>query len=120
MFRRLALAMLVVGIPFTAHAVTGQELLNYCTEFVRKQGTREGFDNLNAGFCIGFMHGVLDTMDLNSQTAAGRRNFCFSENAKIDQAIRVVEKHLRENPSMLHFSAVSQASLALSRAFPCR
>jgi hypothetical protein len=119
MLQRIALAFLLTAFPLSVHAVTGQDLLNYCAEFVRKQGTRESLDGLNTGFCIGFMHGVLDATDLtraNGSTPA----FCFPQNAKIDQAIRIVEKHLRENPAMLHYSAASQVNLALSRTFPCR
>jgi hypothetical protein len=119
MFRRILLASLLAILPIRAYAVTGQEFLTYCTEFVRNQGTRQPTDGLNTGFCIGFMHGVLDSADL-TRAQGGKPKFCFPQTAKVDQAIRVVEKHLRENPELLHFSAVSQAHLALGRAFPCR
>jgi len=119
MLKRLAAALLLTGVPCYGHAVTGRQLLNYCTEFVSKWGTGGSLDGLDTGFCIGYMQGVLDSADLSRSTGS-KPSFCYPESEKVDQAIRVVEKHLRGNPGMLHVSAVSQVNLALSRAFPCK
>jgi len=97
-------------IAFQAHAaITGNRLAESC---------RNADQNLEWGFCVGFVLGVLGTT--NDLSSVSKREICVPPEAVQSQVARVVAKWLDDNPEKLHFSASSLVRAALAQGFPCK
>jgi hypothetical protein len=106
-----------------ARAYSGLELLRGCNAAL-KMATGQHFepqDAVNGGMCLGYVSGI---MDVNQVVVVVRGRamalFCAPERGlENEQAIRIVVKHLVDNPADLHQPARMSVVLALRRAFPC-
>lgn len=77
---------------------------------------------LKAGRCLGLIHGVLATHQM-IRSEMKDKYFCPPNEGmgmRSGQAIRIVVKHLKENPSKLHENDVFLILDALNRTFPCK
>jgi hypothetical protein len=119
---RFALPLCLAALPFPAQAFTAEELFRQCSELVRAwENPNAQFKAVQSGRCVGYISGVVDLNELAYQDrhTGGKPRFCPPDRLGNEQVVRIVHKHLKDNPSLLHFSAVSQVLLALTRAFPC-
>jgi DNA-binding transcriptional LysR family regulator len=123
MFCRLFIFLNLVCLSAPANALTGEELLQHCDGILRAWGNSAAkVSDFQSGKCVGYLTGVVEMNELDYQDrGSGRKpRFCPPDYLGNEQVVRIVAKHLREHPELLHFSAVSQSMLALGRAFPCR
>jgi Rap1a immunity proteins len=67
------------------------------------------YDNWRDGLCVGLVRAVLHISP----------SIC-SANITAGQAIRVVEKYLRDHPERLSLGDIALIDEALSQAFPCK
>jgi len=107
MLRLSLVLMLLFASPVRAAFDTGNSLYEDCT----KEG---GF---NAGYCMGYVSGVVDIM--NDGTPLYGWKACFPKSATRGQVRDVVTHHLANNPQDRHYNAASLVAEALSEAFPC-
>ena len=76
--------------------------------------------NLDKSHCFGYITGMLDGVQLVFGIKPESKFFCPPVGGmSTDQQVRIVIKHLEDNPQELHSSARMQALLALAKAFPC-
>jgi len=69
--------------------------------------------------CPGYIMGVADEQKTLTYDREMKPYWCVPVNASAGQLVRIVTKHLQENPKDLHLSASGLVSLALIDAFPC-
>ena len=93
--------------------VFGNELLDFCGAGINKTNALKG------NMCNGYIMGIVDSHAVLSAWDGTEMRFCLPESLVISQLVRIVTKHLQENPGKLHLSAGSLVSNALSLAFPC-
>ena len=62
--------------------------------------------------CAGYIAGVSDIMSTND-------DICLPSHATIQQVTDIVVKYLSDHPERRHYSASSEAGVALMQAFPC-
>ena len=109
----------------------GNSLLRECQVSLKiEDGDVTGLDSVDAsmddGYCVGLITGILDTHGILGQleeSLGGRFKpyFCPSKNQlAVTQAVRIVVKYLRENPSQLHQPETMLAMMALASSFPCK
>ncbi len=89
-------------VPAVEQQQTGSWLSSACEEAVATSGST----------CLTYVTGVFDTLQLLQAV-------CAPAGATNDQAARVVQKFLRDNPQRLHEHRVVLAVEALVREFPC-
>jgi hypothetical protein len=122
--RLLALLFLLAMAAPAGAAVTGQELLNRCTASEKSvEGTAKlsGEEALDAMWCMGYMSGLLDGFSVGDYKVAGAKVMCAPEEGLTrTQALRIVNKWLREHPEALPKSGRRGALLALASAYPCK
>lgn len=118
-----AFLFFALAAPASA-AVTGQELLNRCTASEKSLDSQEklsGEEALDAMWCMGYMSGLLDGFSVNDYKVGGARVMCAQEEGLTrTQALRIVNKWLREHPDALLKSGRRGALLALAGAYPCK
>lgn len=100
---RLTGIALLLGFS-TGFAMDGLELQKEC------ESTDSGF---NSGLCYGFISGVINTSELFWKDPASKS--CPSITYR--QLRKVVEKHLADNPSVLHFPAALIVAAAYRGTF---
>ena len=106
-----ALCLCLTG-PGHAQAVeTGSELLEACQLALGHPETPP--DSAKAGFCIGFVNGVI-VFGLSHPGS-----FCPSSGVNLDQAIRVLVKHLNAEPELNDMAAEIGAIAAFKQEWPC-
>ncbi len=122
-------AALVAVTSMPASAGDGLSLVTACRNaqdiWSDKPGDAEAFNGFH--YCSGIVNGVVGalTMIANSMTTSERHRFGIcnphKEGAFIptEQAIRVVNKYLAENPEELGAPDVVLVLAALKEAFPC-
>jgi hypothetical protein len=88
---------------------SGNELLSAC----------ESKEAVGSGVCLGYIQGVHSTTMLNPLPGS-KFKFCTPEGMVAEHLKDVVVEYLRNNPSSLHYAAVSLVIMAVSEAFPCR
>ena len=91
----------------------GNELLEMCEAWANKTGSLKG------NVCIGYVEGVVDTYFVLARWDGSKKRFCLPNHIEIHQLVRVVIKHLQENPKNLHYSASGLVLTSISAAFPC-
>jgi hypothetical protein len=72
----------------------------------------DGGDTPNGDACLHYIAGVVDTLLMHKE-------ICPPSGITIAQLADIVTKYLRENPEVRHFTAASDATVALARVFPC-
>lgn len=98
----------------------GNELLLNCQQYVRGMDGDKDFNGVGAGMCGGFVQGVDSTNtflfnDLNSDA-----RFCKPATVTNGQLVRIVVKHLKDNPKLLNKERTGLVWLALKDAYPCK
>lgn len=124
MLNSFALAILLAAAVPACAAVTGEELLNRCSASEKSvNGTEKlsGAEMLDAMWCMGYMSGLLDGFSVGDYKVGGAKVMCAPEEGLTrTQALRIVNKWLRENPDALLKSGRRGALLALAGAYPCK
>lgn len=116
-FLRVLAAIFVTLTGMASHAVTGNELLRQCRETERlMEDSRSRVDQLSAGYCIGLVEGIKNTLTMVSSQA---KTNCMPASATNEQAVRIVLKHLRNNPERLHLDGSVLVIESLGNAFTC-
>jgi hypothetical protein len=115
--------LLWIALPASA-AMTGQELLNRCTASEKSvDGTEKltGEEMLDAMWCMGYMSGLLDGFSVGDYKVGDAKVMCAPEEGLTrTQAMKIVNKWLREHPEALPKSGRRGALLALASAYPCK
>ena len=94
-----AVFLLSPTFAFSARGfVTGDDLSSKCS--------------INSPMCMGYIAGVSDIMSTDG-------DICLPNNATIQQIVDIVAKYLSDHPERRHYSASSEAGIALMQAFPC-
>jgi hypothetical protein len=88
--------------------MTGTDLYSNCTGSTSAQ-----ID------CLGYVSGVLDVTNDMETDGAIEAKFCTPEGIKRGQAMAVVVKYLRDNPSLRAASASKLVVMAMIKEFPC-
>ena len=89
--------------------LTGNDLWSRCS----------GKSAFDAGFCMGYLGGIVDAMMGQPPGILGR-TACFPEHVTAGQTRDVVMRYLEQHPDARHYSAASIAATALMEAFPCK
>jgi hypothetical protein len=126
-----ALLGLLLAASATADTSTGDRLLVACEKYESLRGRARTEDMADAMFCVGFVSGVADTVNMLSRASGagvpvaplsfeGRKfAVCFPENVTYDQDVHVVLNFLRDHPAVRHSHRAALAFQALADAFPC-
>lgn len=98
-------------------AGSGNHLLNACNVFMSSSKQDVGYsEGLDAGYCVGMVSGVAETIILNDKPLA-----CLpGSGITREQAVRIVVKYLNNHPEQLHHSASTLAVISFQQAFPCK
>jgi hypothetical protein len=103
----LLTAALIPAASF-ASFYTGNSLLAAC----------EGEGHTDFAVCIGYIAGINDSHENYVGWKDIEPYFCRPKDASAGQLLKIVVKHLNENPENLHYFAGSQVIQALVFAFP--
>lgn len=130
-----ALAMLHSGVALEAeptnaekleqqvsHSISesGNEFLEKCKRVEGEYDSRYSSDVfICLGFVQGFMQGIFVSDDFR-HSPEEQRMTCPSPEVTTIQLIRVIKKHIDEQPKRAHMPTRYLASEALIRAFPCK
>jgi hypothetical protein len=127
--KRAVLTALVVLAPVLVPrtlwaADDGNQLLKQCgsaISFMDDEAKKNTLANeFGIPFCLGFVQGITNT-NLLYQHLNMKTLFCLPENGISNgQAVRIVVKHLRDHPEVLHHEAAMLAISAFREAFPCK
>jgi hypothetical protein len=109
--------------------LTGNQLQEQCVYWERQQAgnvhTEE--ERIKAMFCVAFIRGVVDTINLDQLFKVTRLDEkgqkiaqpCIPDSVPNSQANKVVMKYLNDNPALLNYAASELITEALKGAFPC-
>ena len=121
----VALGLCVATGPVCAgtNSETGEALLRSCNYALALESLGVTVEDMGKRFqamhCIGYVQGVMDGYELGAWKASTKL-ICLPEaGISVDQAIRIVVKHLNGNPEQLHMPARAIQVAALAKAFPC-
>jgi len=95
---------------------TGNALLELCEAYL-DGGTSANIAKGNT--CASYVAGIDDAHSLFVDWLDMEQSWCAPKNVNMSQLVRVVTKHLQENPQKLHKSGNSLIGNALIIAFPC-
>jgi len=115
---RYALTVLLCLSPMVAMA-DGNELLSGCQKIINAQDTQKWLspdDSYVGGNCLGVVRTVAS---LGRELPADLQS-CTPPGIPTTQAVRVIVKWLKENPSVLNHDAAFLAAEALKESFPCK
>ncbi|PYY69969.1 hypothetical protein CRX42_13770 [Pseudomonas jessenii] len=98
----------------------GNELLGQCQQYIKAADKERNYDPIAAGLCLGFIHGVDETVTYLRGDLAKDAKFCTPKDITNGQVVRIVVKYLKDNPKLLHKSRGALVWLALNDAYPCK
>lgn len=99
---------------------SGNEFLEKCKHVEDEYDSRYSSDVfICLGFVQGFMQGIFVSDDFR-RSPEEQRMTCPSPEVTTIQLIRVIKKHIDEQPKRAHVPTRYLASEALIRAFPCK
>lgn len=98
----------------------GNAMLANCAAMERIVEQRKTDDMFGAGYCIGILHGVRSAMRVANALVPIKDVTCVPESISNGQAMRVVVKWLKDNPTVLDYDAGQLAYLALQESYPCK
>jgi len=101
----------------------GNALLNDCQQAIRAlDNVRRASDSdMDSGMCFGMMEGVRAMMMYLKDSMSDDYKACFPKGGISNaQAVRIVVKHLSDNPAILHLDGPQLTVIALHEAFPCK
>lgn len=113
----LNLLILVVCLSSGVVYADGNELMNKCAATERFMDRRDLQGNdLDIGYCLGYLQGVRNVM----QVFQRETNICWPKKG-IDngQAVRIIMKYMRDNPSTLHEDQLVIVIRAFRQAYSC-
>jgi hypothetical protein len=131
-------ALLFVNVGITApqkptaepSMPAGTELLNDCKQAMRVLNgdtTLTEKEWVDGSHCTGYLHGVVDGYAMTEAAEKARIHFsssliCFPKTGFMPtpQALRLIVKYLRDNPTRLGEPAATLVLLAVQEAFPCK
>lgn len=107
---------------------SGNDLLKYCQVVVDLSNSktvkpREG-EHLRAGYCLGYIAGVADTLARVKNLEAGRKSgqlvrACLPAEMTNEEAARLFVKFAENHPEELHMDGSFVVWAALVEAHPC-
>jgi hypothetical protein len=106
------LGVLVPGQGYAADGFTGQSLYTLCN--LKDKVSETGCETWIAGFFAGYHFARMLTADQRKEATT-----CPPEGISGEQARLIIEKFMRNNPQVLHFSADAVAASAIDQAFSC-
>lgn len=76
-------------------------------------------DPTNLGWVIGYVLGVVDSLDSVKNPLTG---LCFAipEGVSVEQLTEIAMKYVMNNPQIRHLPANALVAIALSKNFPCK
>ncbi len=103
----------------------GNDLLEQCSlAEAFADGKNKNLDvskSYDIGFCLGMMNGITSTAIFHQYALKRTGLGCLPEGGITNgEAVRIVVKFLRANPSMLHLKGSLLAMTALTNAYPCK
>jgi hypothetical protein len=110
----IALSSLITG-EAKAYYFNANQLSDWCESYEHNNVKQNG-SVLNAGLCVGYVGGVIDTL-VDQAT-----EFCVPQGpsgAIPDQLVDVVKLYLRDHPEIRHLPAANIVTSALKEKFPC-
>lgn len=89
------------------------------------KATSVGVENINAGFCIGYIAGMKDGLLMGMYAAKEQRvrglGVCIPElGIENSQAVRIVMKYLNDHSNKLHEPDLTLVVKAFQEAYPCK
>lgn len=119
----IAAAVALVGTMSSGGAMAdGNLLLDHCQQVMRAMDktTAPADEPLFVGRCLGMVEGVRNTLVILNSALPEKIKVCFPKKG-IDngQAVRIVDKFLRENPAMLDQPDTFLVMMAFRQAYPC-
>jgi Rap1a immunity proteins len=109
--------------PAAAAAFTGADLLGRCEAAEKSMdgGNVSAKESLDAMWCMGYISGLLDGFGIGDYRIGEEKAACPPEDGVTRiQALKVVNKWLREHPDAMQKSGRRGAILALTSAYPCK
>src|SRR6266566_4334528 len=113
----VGLVLLLMAVPCAEAEADGNSLLEACRE-----GMRRTEATFQAGYCTGFVSGVLDMHAawLSPSGSSLRPWFCLpGQRIVLIQAMRIVLNYLETHPERLHIEQSQLVLEAMGEAFPC-
>jgi hypothetical protein len=112
--------LLALLLPPSVTQANGNELLSQCSSALKLGQNDPNIDIAGAGFCMGFVIGIKDTLRLAYEASPDSIiKTCIPREVTGFQAIRVVTKFLENHPEKLHEDEYILSVTALREAFPC-
>lgn len=111
-FTLLLIMFMVPAVQAEAEVIVyqnGNQLIKDC----------EGDEPIRGMFCLGFMAGTMDTLEVLSAAAEFPKIACKPKDVTITQLRKIFIQFTSEHPEELHNSASSIMLTALVEAFPC-
>jgi hypothetical protein len=118
----LAVLLALAALPATSQGTTAGDLLQGCGAAVKEMdgASISMEESLLALWCTGYVSGMLDGARMVPQLTKAQPVICApSDGITNEQAVRIVVKHLRAKPEILHEPGRIHVLIALVRAFPC-
>jgi hypothetical protein len=120
----IALGIALVGVLGCGQALAdGNKLLEHCQQAMRAMDkTAVSADEpMSIGRCFGMVEGVRNTLVILNSKLPDNLKVCFPKKG-IDngQAVRIVDKFLRDNPAMLDQPDTFLVMVAFKNAYPCQ
>ena len=126
---RLIALFSLLAVPLSAQTPefpedSGNSFLRICSAVEKENRTQTESENVMAclAYVSGFGDGVLVERSF-ARVNMGRKvsaPFCRPSGVEKGQIIRVVLKHIRDNPADAHHSTASLILSALRKAYPCQ
>ncbi|WP_454834922.1 Rap1a/Tai family immunity protein [Pseudomonas lini] len=114
--------VLVAALGCGQALADGYNLLEHCQQAVRAMDkTLAPTDEpMSIGRCFGMVEGVRNTLVILNSKLPDNFKVCFPKKG-IDngQAVRIVDKFLRDNPAMLDQPDTFLVMMAFKQAYPC-
>ncbi|AZE53451.1 hypothetical protein C4K03_1280 [Pseudomonas synxantha] len=98
----------IVGLPATSFAFTGNDLYDWGVQFEKENGTP--VSAVSFGY-VGYVSGAMDSMN--------QIMFCAPKKVTYSQAASVFMKYLRNNPEVRDKPAPDLIVEAMAKPYPC-
>jgi xanthosine utilization system XapX-like protein len=124
------LAYCLVALPMNAERMnaqkkyssighSGTDFLEVC-KYIDEEPSAHAWDDANClGFISGFIQGMFATEEYH-KTPNDKQIVCPPDEVATLEYVRIVKKHIEEEPGRAHMATRNLASEALVSAFPCK
>ena len=118
MKRKIAVALVAVGMPMAAHAITGNEMLANCEAALKRPIPANQM--VQSGVCMGYVMGIGAGFTYAQIANPEKTAICMPEKGyTFGQGARVLTKYLNDHPERLNYDVSLLALDAFRIAFPC-